>query len=103
MIDVSCFRELQGNATSGLRFKVKVQRHIENYVLGQRARSDVEILALEGRVVIEDIILYVSQYVQTMSQANLELEHIVFRAATELTYDKRSSYSNLQRLNVFRL
>ena len=47
---------------------------------------------LAGRVILDKIILYIPHYTPNTSNQKILSGHIVSRAATELSYFKRSSY-----------
>ena len=83
----------QDNCTYGLGYKLTLQINSDNHALSHRAgANNAQNLALAGRVIIEDLSLYVPHYTPNISNEKLLLEHIISRAATELSFIKRSSY-----------
>ena len=91
--DVFGFAEHQDSCTYGLAYKLTLQRNSDNHVLSHPAQANAAAnLALAGRVIIDDISLYVPQYTPSISNQKLMLSHIVSKAPTELTYIKRSTY-----------
>ena len=61
-------------------------------MISHRAETNAENLALAGRVIIEDVSLYISTYTPSISNQKLLLSHIVSKAPTELPFIKRSTY-----------
>ena len=90
--DVFGLAEYRDNCTFVFGYKLKIQRNSDNHVLSHpAAANDAAKLALAGRGIIDDISLHVPHYTSNISNQNLMLRHIVSRAATELSYIKRSS------------
>ena len=88
-----CFAEHQTNCTYGLGCKLSLERNIDNHVINNPAGAyDAAKLGLAGRVVIEDISLYVLLCTPNILNQKLMLRHVVSRAATELSYSERSSF-----------
>ena len=93
--DVFGFAEHQDNCTYGLGYNLTLQRNSDNHVLSHRAAAtNANNLALTGRIIIEDLSWYVPHYTPSVSNQKLMLGHIVSKAATELSYFKRSSCMN---------
>ena len=91
--DVFGFAEHHDNFTYGLGYKLTLQRNSDNHVLGHPAgANDAASLALTGRVIIDDISLYVPHYTPSKSNQKMLLGHIVSKTPTDLSYIKRSSY-----------
>ena len=90
--DVFGFAEHQEICTFGLGSELTIQRNGDIHVLSHLAGAyDAANLALAGRVIIDDISLFVPHCTPNKSNQKLILGHIVSRAATELSYIKRSS------------
>ena len=91
--DVFGCAEHQDKCTYGLGYKLTLQRNNDNHVLSHRAgATNAENLVSAGRVFLEDISLFVPHYTPNISRQKLMLGHTVTKAATELSYVKRSSY-----------
>ena len=78
-----------------LRFGLKLvlQRNRDNHALSQPAgANDAANLALAGRLIIDDISLYVPHYTPSISIQKLMSGHFVSKIPTELSYIKRWSY-----------
>ena len=91
--DVFGFAEHQDNCTYCLGYKLTLQRNGDTHVLGHPAQADdAANLALVGRVIIDDISLYVPHYTPSKPNQKLMLGHIVSKTPTELSFIKRSSY-----------
>ena len=74
-------------------YKLTLQRNSDNHVLSHPAQAnDAENLALEGRVIIDDISLYVPHYTPSISNQKLMLGRIASRTPSELSFKKRSTY-----------
>ena len=86
------FAENQYNCTNGLGYKLTLQRNSDNHVLSQLEGTDVENIALAGRVIINDINSYIPHYTPSIANQKLMLEHIISKSSTKLSYIKRSSY-----------
>ena len=72
-------------------YKLTLQRNNDSHVLSHPAQAnETANFALAGRGFIDDINLYVPQYIPGVSNKKLMLGHIVSKA--ELSYTKRSSY-----------
>ena len=71
-------------------YKLTLQRKSNSQVLNQA--NNAYNLALAGRVIIDNIGLYVRHYTRSISNEKLMLGHIVSKTPTELSYIKRSSY-----------
>ena len=70
-----------------------LQRKSDNHVLGHLAGSDdAANLALAARVLIDDMSLYLPQYIPSLSNQKLMLGYNVSKAAIELSKMKRSSF-----------
>ena len=90
--DVFGFAEYQDNCTHGLGSKLTLQRNSDNHVLSHPAQANSAAnLALAGTVIVDDISVYVPHYTPSISNQILMLGHIVSKAATELSYIKKSS------------
>ena len=82
--DVFVFAEHQDNCTYGLGHKVTLQRRSDIHVLSCPAQgNDAANLALAGRDIIDDISLYIPQYIPSLSNPKLILWHIVSKTTTE--------------------
>ena len=93
MKDVFGFAEHQDNCTYEWGSKLTLQRISDNHALSHPAGDkDAANFALAGRVIIDDISLYVPHYSPNVSDRNLMLRHIVSRAATKFSHIKRSFY-----------
>ena len=93
MKDVFGFAEHQDNCTYGLGYKLTLQRNSDNHILGHPAgANDAATLAIAGRIIIDDKTLYVPHYFTSISNQIFLLGHTISRAATELSYIKRSSF-----------
>ena len=91
--DIFGFAEHQDNCIYGLDYKLTLQRNSDNDVVSHPAgASDAANVALAGRVIVDDLSLYLPHYTSNTSNQKLLLGHIVSRAATELSYIERSSY-----------
>ena len=91
--DLFRFAEHQDNCTYGLGYKLTLQRNSDNHVLSHPAQAnDAANIDLAGRVILDDISWYVPHYTPSISNQKLLLGHIVSKAPTELSYNKRSSY-----------
>ena len=91
--DISGFAEHQDNCTYGLGYKLMLRRNSDNHVLGHPAQANnAANLGLAGRVNKDDLSWYVPHYTPNISNQKLMLGHIASKAATELSYVKRSSY-----------
>ena len=66
-------------------YKLTLQRNSDNHVLGHRAGTNAENLAIAGRVNIEDLSWYDPHYTLSISSQKLMLGHIVSKAPTELS------------------
>ena len=105
MKDVFGFAEYQEIATYGLGYKLPLERISGNHVLTHRAGTEAANLALGGRNIIENFSWLVLPYTpNTPNTPNTQQqkflypqtkEHIVSRAAKEITYNKRSSYTKM--------
>ena len=74
-------------------YKITLQRNSDNHVLSHPAQAnDALNLALAGRVIIDDISLYVPHYTSSVSNQKLLLGDIVSKTPTESSFIKRSSY-----------
>ena len=74
-------------------YKLTFQINSDNHVISHPAgANDAANLALAGRVILDDISLYVPHYTPNVSNQYLLMRHIVSIAATELSYSKRLSY-----------
>ena len=90
--DIFGFAKHLGNCSYGLGYRLTLQRPRDNHVLSHlRGATDAANLALAGRVIIDDIIFCVPHHAPNTSNQNLMLGHIESKAATELSYIKRSS------------
>ena len=70
-----------------------LQRNSDNHVLSYPAGSnDAAKLVLAGRVIIDDISLFVPHFTPGISNQKLMLGHIVSRSATDLSYFEKSFY-----------
>ena len=86
------FAEHQDNCTYGLGFKLTLQRNSDNHVLSHPAgANDAANLALAGRVIVDEISLYVPHHTSSISNQKLMLGHIVSESATKLSFIKRPS------------
>ena len=84
---------MQDNCTYGSGYELTLQRNIFNHVIGHPAQAnDAANVALAGRVIIDDKNLYVPHYTAILLNQKLMLGHIVSKAATEISYIKRSSH-----------
>ena len=88
------FAEHQNNCSYGLGFKLTLQRNSDNHVLSHRAETNAENFALAGRFFIDDISLYVPHYTPSISSQKLMLRHIVSKAPSELSCNKKASFMN---------
>ena len=80
------FAGSQFNCTYGLGYKLTLQRTIDKHVLSHWAgANDAANRALAGRVIVEDLCLYVPHYAPKISNQKLMLGHTVSKAATELS------------------
>ena len=87
------FAKHQDNCTYGLRYNLTIYRNIGIHVLGHPTQAnDAAIVALAGRVIIEDLSRYVPHYTPSMGNQKLLAEHIVSKTPAELSFIKRSSY-----------
>ena len=74
-------------------YKLTLQTKIDNHVISHPAwANDSANFVLAGRGIIGGISLYVPHSTPNISSHQLMLGHIVSKAATELSYDKRSIY-----------
>ena len=64
--DIFGFCEHQHNCTYGLGCKLTLQRKIDNHVLGHRAGTNAENLALAGIVFTEDLSRYIPTYTPSL-------------------------------------
>ena len=70
-----------------------LQGHKDNHVLTHPAKAnDAANLALAGRVIIDNIILYIPHYTPSISNQKLTLGQIISETPTELSFIKRSFY-----------
>ena len=91
--DVFGFAEHQDICTNGLGYKLTLQRKSDNHVISHPARAnEAANLSSAGRVITEDISLYVPHYTPNISNQKLMLVHILSKTATQLSYIKRPSY-----------
>ena len=91
--DVFGFAGHQDNCTYGLGYKLTLQRKNENHKLSHPAQAnDATNLALAGRVITDDMSLYVWHYTPCTTNQKLILGHIVPKTPTELSFTKRSSF-----------
>ena len=90
--DTFGFAERQDKCSYGLGYNLTLQRNSDDHVLSHGAgATNVENLALAGRVFIEDLSRFVPHYTPSISNQKFFLGHIVSKAPTELSYIKRSS------------
>ena len=76
--DVFGFAEHQNKCTYGVGCKLTLQRNIDINVLSQPAgANDAANLALAGRIIIDDISLYVPHCTPSISNQKLMFGHIV--------------------------
>ena len=80
-------------ATYGLGYNLTIQRSSDKHVHSHRAGTEAANLAWVVSVFVEDISGYFPHYFPNISQHELMFEHIVSRAAKQLTYIKISSYT----------
>ena len=66
--DLSRFAERQETAAYGLGYKVTFQRISDNFVLSHEARTDAELLVLEGTVNWNDLSWYVQPYASNIAK-----------------------------------
>ena len=84
--------EYQDNCTYGLGHKLIIQRKIDNHALSHPAGAvDAANFVFARRVNIDDQSLYVPHYTPGILNQKLMLGHMVSKAATELSFIKRSS------------
>ena len=75
-------------------YKLASQRNSDNHVINHLAGANAAPnLALARRVVMDDISLCVAQNTPNISNQKLMLGHLVSKAATELSFTKRSSFT----------
>ena len=87
------FEEHQESVSYGLAHKLTLQRGSDTHVLSHSSKAnDAANLFLAGRVVIDKICWYVLHYTANISNQKLMLVHIESKAATELSYNKRSTF-----------
>ena len=81
------------SCTYGLGYKLTLQKNSYNHVLSHPAgANDAANFALAGRVIIDDIRLYVPHYTPNISNQKLMLGYNVSKIPTEFSHIKRSSY-----------
>ena len=91
--DIFGFAEHRDKCTYDLGYKSVSQTNSDNHVLGYPAGSnDAANLVLAGRVITDDISMFVQLYNPDISNQKLMLGHIVSRSATGLSYFKKSFY-----------
>ena len=90
--DIFGFAEHQDNCTYGLGYKLILQRNSDNHVLGHRAGTNAENLALAGRVIIEDLSCVIPNLIPSLSNQIFLMEHFISKTPTQLTFNKRSCY-----------
>ena len=91
--DIFSFAEHQDNCTYSLGYESTLQRNSNNRVLSHRpGAKNAENLALAGRIIIDDKSLYVPHYTPNISTQKLMLRHIISKAATDMSFIKRSSH-----------
>ena len=96
MKEVFGFAERQDICTYDLAYKTKLNRKSDNHVLGHTTgANDAANFALAGRVIVEDISLYVLQYTRNKSNQNFLLGNFGCKTPKELSFIKRSSYMNV--------
>ena len=89
------FTEHQKIAAYGLGYKSTLQKNIDNQSLTHPAKSyDAAKRVFSQRAFVYYFNWYVPHYNPNESQHNL-LEHVLYQAATELTYIKSSSYTKV--------
>ena len=85
--------EHEDSCTYGLDYQLTLQRSSDNLVMSLPAQAiHAANLALAGRVIIDDISLYIPHYTASISNQKIMLGNIVSKTPTELSYIKRSSY-----------
>ena len=88
------FADRQDKCSYSLGYELTLRRYRNNHVLSHPARAnDAENVALAGSFIIDVISLYVPRYTTNISNQKLMLRHIVPKAATELSYAIRSSFT----------
>ena len=91
--DIFGFAEHPDNSTYGLGYKLTLQRNSYNHITSNPAQAnDPAKGALAGRVIMDDLSLYVPHYTPSISNQKLLLGHISSKTPTELSFIKRSSY-----------
>ena len=85
------FAQPHENATFGLAYELALQRNSDNHVLCHDDGTVAKNFTHAGRIILYDKRWYGSHFTPKIAQQNALLEHIVSRAASELTYFKRSS------------
>ena len=98
---VFVFAEHFEKATFGLGFILTIQRPSDNFVLKHRAGTEAANIVFAGIARTHDFSWYIPQHVPDLSQQILLLVYIVSRAATELPFNKRSSYTKDVITEVF--
>ena len=74
-------------------YKSTLQRNSDHLVLSHLAQAnDAANVASAGRVIVNDINVYVPHYTPSISNQKLMLSNITSKTATELTYFKRPSF-----------
>ena len=86
------FCKAEKNATYGLGYKLPLQRNSDDHVLSHRAGDEAAHLVWVGGLNIK-YFRYVPLYIPKIPPQKLRSEHIVSRAAMELSYIRRSFYT----------